>query len=73
VLGPFLLAVLEKEDYWEGLDGVKGAWTVGSWVVGWRGLDWWDGGDWLVGGDIDRDVAGTLMMQRIVRRVLGIE
>jgi hypothetical protein len=41
VLGPFLLAVLEKEDYWEGLDGVKGAWTVGSWVVGWRGLDWW--------------------------------
>jgi hypothetical protein len=29
--------------------------------------------DRLVGGDIDRDVAGNLMMQRIVRRVLGIE
>jgi hypothetical protein len=29
--------------------------------------------DWLVGGRCDRDVAGHLMMQRIVRRVLGIE
>lgn len=51
MLGPFLLAVLEKEDYWEGLDEVKGAWTVGSWVVGWRGLDWWEGvsiGMWRV-------------------------
>jgi hypothetical protein len=63
--------VLEKEDYWEGLDESEGCldrWFVGE-GIGLLGLRL----DWLVGGEIDRDVAGHLMMQRNVRRVLGIE